>query len=142
MGAWGTGPFENDDAADWSFQFEETDRATGQALVAEALGLLVADEYVEAPEGSVAVAAAQVVAWLVAPESIEESADAETVVGWVRSNPGAADDQLIESARRLLTNIRGDDSELAELWDEAGERAWEASLVAIEERLTPGTGDS
>lgn len=53
MGAWGYLPFENDDALDWLDELE----AGGADVVRSAL--TKADEgYIETPEGSVAVAAA------------------------------------------------------------------------------------
>ncbi len=62
MGAWGTGPFQNDDAADWVGDVLEADDAE---LVRHALDELVErddGEHVEPPEASVALAAAEVVA--------------------------------------------------------------------------------
>jgi hypothetical protein len=37
MGTWAEGPFDNDDAADWSLEFEDTDEASGLRLIEDAL---------------------------------------------------------------------------------------------------------
>lgn len=33
MGAWGVGPFENDDAADWALEFTDADLQAGLGIV-------------------------------------------------------------------------------------------------------------
>jgi Domain of unknown function (DUF4259) len=38
MGTWGEGAFDNDAAADWAHRFERADRASGIALIEDALG--------------------------------------------------------------------------------------------------------
>ena len=60
MGAWGSGPFENDDACDWLDELADS----GVAALREALALADAADYLEAPDGSVVVAAAEVVVGL------------------------------------------------------------------------------
>ena len=61
MGAWGAGPFENDDAMDWAIDLEESGDV---GFVVEALRAAESDGYLDAPEGSVTIAAAEVVAAL------------------------------------------------------------------------------
>lgn len=136
MGAWGAGPFENDDAGDWSYGFDGADEASGHRLLAEALHLGAPDEYVEATAGSVAVAAAAVVSWLHAPDEIPDPPDGESPAAWVRAVGPGPYTELTAAALAALDRVRGDDSELAELWD--GDEAWPASLDQIEARLRPG----
>jgi hypothetical protein len=58
MGAWGAGAFDNDDALDWLSELVDSpDFALGRAVLD-----VTALEYLEAPEGSAALAAAEVVA--------------------------------------------------------------------------------
>ena len=58
MGAWGTGIFDNDGAADWS-----GDLATGgPSAIKEALDAALDTQYLDSGEGACAVAAADVVA--------------------------------------------------------------------------------
>lgn len=135
MGAWGAGPFENDDAADWAAEFDGADGPQGLAILRRALSSVETAEYVEAPDGSVAVAATQVVAWLVKPDSIEESAYVESVVGWLRRSEPSIDSALVEAARRALVRMRAPDSELHELWIEAEDPDWELDLDRIMNQL-------
>jgi Domain of unknown function (DUF4259) len=63
MGAWGADSFENDDASDWLADFCD---APDTALILNALSTVAMDggEYLEAPDCSVGIAAAEVVAAL------------------------------------------------------------------------------
>jgi Domain of unknown function (DUF4259) len=61
MSAWGHGSFDNDAAADWVYRFDQE----GVAAVASALARVAEfpeDEYLEDPEASAAIAAAEIVA--------------------------------------------------------------------------------
>src|SRR5262245_43051897 len=60
MGAWGTGPFDNDEALDWAVDLEEQGpRAIERALAAVCIG--GRDKRIPADEAEVALAAAEVV---------------------------------------------------------------------------------
>jgi hypothetical protein len=64
MGAWGSDSFENDDAADWVADFCD---APDPAVIVKALSAVAdldASQYLEAPDCSVGIAAAEVVAAL------------------------------------------------------------------------------
>ena len=67
MGAWGSGPFDNDDAADWLAELEDR----GIEAIAAAFDAIPSDvaQYVEIPECSAAVAAAEVLAIMRGNES-------------------------------------------------------------------------
>ncbi|MCU4122376.1 DUF4259 domain-containing protein [Variovorax sp. N23] len=58
-GAWGEGPFDNDDAQDWLI---ECSSSAGPGTIAEAINAALRPGYLEADAGSVAVAAAEVIA--------------------------------------------------------------------------------
>src|SRR2546430_16610875 len=58
-GAWGDGNFENDDALDW---VADCVKSATPVPVSAAIDGAVRSKYIEAPEGSAAVAAAEVVA--------------------------------------------------------------------------------
>jgi hypothetical protein len=135
MGAWGEGPFDNDDAGDWAYQFDGVDEATGLQILAEALDLGGPDEYVEAPEGTAAVAAAAVVSWLHEPGAIPDSPYGEAASTWVRRASRKPNATLTTAARAALDRVRSDQSELAELWAESDGAAWRESLGQIETRL-------
>lgn len=132
MGAWGVGTFENDEAGDWVYQLEES---SGLRLVRDTL-LAVAEAvgYLESGASSEALAAAEVVAALMgrpAPDLPEE------VRAWVAEHRTAVPADLRSLAIRAIDQIGGD-SELKELWEEAGEwEAWADRLQELRGRLSP-----
>jgi len=129
VGAWGTGSFENDDAADWLASLATVTPGQLTPIFAHA-----ADdpEYLEGPEASVAVAAAEVVAAL--NGSPAESAPAAIDV-WTKSHPQALTPQLRELAARAMDRVRRN-SELKDLWMEAdGLNDWIAAIQDLQTRL-------
>jgi len=115
VGAWGSGPFDNDDAMDFVGDLANGSTAEVVARLREALAL--PDDYVESPEGSSAVAAAALVA-----ARLGYNPGNPTVADLLVAHPFEADDQLRSSASAALARVAADDSELMELWDEAGLR--------------------
>lgn len=134
MGTWGAGIYDNDDAADWAAEVAED----GLMAVRSALGVALESEYIESPEGACALAAADVVARLKSGGG-EQTPYCEAVVEWVAANPGSPSDELLDMARRAITRVKGDDSELAELWseDDDGHAEWLAMIAEVEQRLLP-----
>ena len=133
MGAWGPGPFENDDASDWAWSFEGVDAATGLALIHSALAT-TADAELEAADAAVAVAAAQVVAG--DPGEADDGSDA---AAWISDASPTADEALRNEARGALNRVL-EGSELADLRREADvvdRDAWSRSLDAIAATLGP-----
>jgi hypothetical protein len=137
VGAWGPGPFENDDASDWAWSFEGVDAATGLALIHSALAT-TADAELEAADAAVAVAAAQVVAWIVAGDP-GEADDGSDAAAWISDASPTADEALRNEARGALNRVL-EGSELADLRQEADavdRDAWSRSLDAIAATLGP-----
>ncbi len=124
MGAWGLGPFDNDDAGDWVYSLE----AEGVAAIAAALD--VDDGHLEAPAASEAVAAAAVVGLTLGlpVESIEEVDD------WVAGADTDAVAALAPAAASALGRALAD-SELAELHDEVGNDDWRQQVAALRNGL-------
>ena len=129
MGTWSHEPFGNDDATDWACGLEGAD---GLSLVEEALDrVLEAGEYLEAPEASEAVGAVEVLAKLLG-RGTQSDSYTEPVDEWVKSvsvKPGAG---LLAKANRALERILGENSELKELWEEAGAEEWLNSITALQ----------
>ena len=130
MGAWGHGPFENDDAGDWVWELAESEDFS---LVQAALETVTrpGNDFLEAPDCSIAVAAAAVVAAsLGRPDpSLPEEASA-----WVAEH-GAPPKPLVALAKKALAAIKSK-SELRDLWEETETfDDWVRSLVVIEGRL-------
>ena len=132
MGAWGYGAFENDDAGDWAFGLEDTDDLS---LVEEAIdSVLEAEVYLDAPAASEALAACEVIARLQGRYGTRDSST-EDVDAWVEAHPLRVPPELVEKALQAIDRITGPDSELRELWDDAGAEAWLASVEEIKERV-------
>ena len=132
MGAWGHSSFENDDALDWVGDLEES---TDTSAIIEALNAVTddAEDYIEAPECSMAIAAAEVVAALNgngAPSRPEE------VTEWLKEKP-KPEASLIAKARQAIDIVLAD-SELKELWEENTEDfpKWTAALEELISRLS------
>ena len=132
-GAWDVGPFENDDALDWVWELESSSdlSAIEAALRAGANN----DSYIEAPTGSAAIAAAEVVAALLGkphPQLPDE------VKSWVSKNSMLKGDKLVGLATEVIESVQDPaNSELAQLWSESGEffGEWESSLSDLQQRL-------
>lgn len=111
MGAWGSGSFENDDAADWLAQLDTMAPEDLTKIFGHAADTTT---YFEAPAASVVVAAAEVVATLngspvngVPPE----------IVKWT-TNRKPPTPELKALTLRALDRVRKN-SELKDLWLEA-----------------------
>lgn len=129
MGTWGTGPFANDDAADFANALDEADPARRELLIREALHRAVdADDYLESDDAAVAVAAAAVVAAVRTGGGVDFGEGPE-YLSTGEATPLPAD--VVDLARRALDRVAADDSELRELWEEAD--SWDEALAALDE---------
>ena len=138
MGAWGSGSFDNDTAADWVYGLvdaaseDEALKVLESALSAAAE--ITEGEYLDADVGSCAVAAAAVVA-----AAAGSTADdlPENVAEWVTDHAAAVPASLRVLGKKALNRVAGSDSELAELWAEGGDDDGFASEIRVlAERLT------
>ena len=133
MGAWGINTFENDDALDWLGEFCDE---PSEDLLFEDFAVVndVGDEYLEAPESSAALAAAEIVAALRGKPSASLSDEAKECVRNFKLKPN---DELISAAQKAVARVQTD-SELKELWDESDDAPkWQATVQDLSERLKP-----
>ncbi|MFC4394683.1 DUF4259 domain-containing protein [Arthrobacter sedimenti] len=130
MGAWGYLPFENDDALDWLEELE----AGGADVIRQALAK-AGDRYVEAPDGAIALAAAEVTA---ASQGNPLGDLPENVTDWVTAHGLEITAEDVEMAVEAVERVAAEKSELAELWDDADEPEWRESLDDLTERLRAG----
>jgi hypothetical protein len=131
-GAWGFGSFENDDALDW---VSELERASGPKVLADALrDINPGSKYVEAPDCSVALAAAETVAAAHGRASKGLPGEASAWLKRVKPVVGA---ELVERARTAVTFCRDDEnSELRQLWAASKDfQAWLADTANLLSRL-------
>src|SRR5678816_3811771 len=87
VGAWGADSFENDDAADWVADFCD---APDQILIMNALSAIAdldSGEYLEAPDCSVGIAAAEVVAALKQAPNPNLSEDTKSCLSAINFKP-------------------------------------------------------
>jgi hypothetical protein len=130
MSAWGPGYFDNDDALDLIGELQESG---GSTALEDALNAIPLDdsEYVEAPECSMAIAAAEIVAAL----SKHPSADLpDEIKKWIKGKL-VPNERLRKLAHDAIDRI-GRSSELRELWAESPDgKAWSASLRDLQRRL-------
>ena len=132
-GAWDIGPFDNDDALDWVWELESS--ADFSAIESALAPAAHRHSYLEAPDGSMAIAAAEVVAALLGnpqPHLPEE------VKIWVKGRQLETDSDLVVAARKAIVAVQDTDkSELAQLWSDSEESfaAWQSSLADLARRL-------
>jgi hypothetical protein len=133
MGAWGIDPFENDDAADFADALAEAAPGDREGLIRDALIRTIGSrDCLEASDGMEAVAAAALVAaQLPGGEPVTTGLAPETAL------PVFAAD-LRTLAADALQRVLAEDSELAELWDDAEEGPrWRKSVSVLRAVLDP-----
>jgi Domain of unknown function (DUF4259) len=131
VGAWGYGPFENDDALDWVAELGACDDAGFPARALRDLDLRAG---LGRREGCAGIAAAEAVAasrgrpFKPLPEQVQE---------WLAATGARADTRTGDLALRVIDAIgSGDDSELRLLWDEEPDGgAWHEAVDDLRQRL-------
>ncbi|MDB6136093.1 MAG: hypothetical protein JWM59_4336 [Verrucomicrobiales bacterium] len=91
------------------------------------------NRYMDGIEGAEAVAAAEVVAWLLGRPTPVDS-DSQCVAEWVATHPFAPPPALVNKALVVIHRIQGRGSELAELWEKDAE--WFTAMADLHARLT------
>jgi hypothetical protein len=133
MGAWGVLAFDDDDANDWAYGLEKTDDLS---LIESTLNTVEhADDYLEAPDASNALAACEVLARLNGNPGYKNSYT-EKVDQWVASHPLKSSAQLRQRAEAAIDRILGGNSELKDLWSDSDENdEWLKSVEDLRQRL-------
>jgi hypothetical protein len=135
MGAWGIGIFENDSALDWVAELvEENDESIIYSTLASIDSNVesITDSYIEEPDATAILAAAEIVAYL----SGNPSGDLpQEVVDWAEENKLNNLSELLELARSSVKTVKKN-SELRELWEESDEfDGWLSVVEELERRL-------
>jgi len=136
VGAWGPGPFDNDDASDFAANVgSKDDIAAVEAALDKVLA--IGEGYLEAPEASNAIAAAEILALLVDRPS-DETEYPDEIEEWAAESEHVPSDALRAKAVRALDRVLAPPSELLELWSEGDDLAtWKASVEDAKRRLVP-----
>ncbi|MGB8775363.1 MAG: DUF4259 domain-containing protein [Terriglobales bacterium] len=129
MGGWGTGSFENDEAQNFLGRLNSVEVGVLKQMLAKAADR----DYMDAPESSVVIAVAEVVA---TARGNPPQAVPIQIAEWVSKIEGAPSPEMSELARLAVYKVRTN-SELKDLWLEAeGLNEWSAVLRDLEERLS------
>lgn len=135
MGAWGVGPFDNDDALDLLYLLEEDPR---RVLIDrfDAAVRRRSDELISVDEAGVIVAAAALVGARVTGERAGEA----TADEWLDANPGfEVDSELRDLTLAALRHVAAA-SELRDLMDEEDlVESWDGEVLTLMGRLVSGT---
>ncbi len=136
MGAWGTGNFDNDDAADWLCVVAES---RGVGVLLSPLAVVISEPvYLEAPECSQALAASEIIAQALARDTRPLP---EAIQRWLARKPGLFGKRprievqhgavAMKAVQRIIA-----DSELKTLWQDTEEYPqWNALQQGLLERL-------
>jgi hypothetical protein len=132
VGATGAGSFENDDAMDWASDLSaSSDWSVVEGAFARVLNL-GPDDYLEAPEAAVALAAAEVVAAAVdAPAQDLPGA----VTQWLETHRDDVSHEHASDASESVKRVAGN-SELLDLWTQTGDPSdWRSAVADLQNRL-------
>jgi uncharacterized protein DUF4259 len=133
MGAWAIGPFDNDAAADWvgglAAAIPNTFVSTFRPVIA-----IEFDLYLEEPEASEAIAAAEVVAAMRGYPG-DAVRDRPEVLAWAEQHVEWASTDLVDEAVSAVERVQAA-SELRDLWAESEDfESWVAGLDDLLSRL-------
>ncbi len=133
MGAWGARTFDNDTACDWTYDLEAREDLS---LVSETLAriLEVGDDYLDADDASMGLAACEVIARLKGNWG-PQNPYTETVDKWVTAHPQAPPEGLVRQAITAIERVLTAPSELLDLWDEGDATEWKASVEDLRRRV-------
>jgi hypothetical protein len=134
MGCWSADSFGNDDALDWLAELESQRDLRGVEAALDAV-LDMGDGYVEAPQASAALVAAEVVAAALGKPGTAAVAN-KSLTQWLETVKPVPTAEIAAKARAAVDRIRDDDSELHELWQDTDDyAAWLADVNDLAERL-------
>jgi hypothetical protein len=129
VGTWDTGPFDNDDAADWSGDLDDTEPEDRLDFIRSTLSA-AADEldYLDSREACQAVAAAAVIASQVGGDPIESPYAPDFLLAGEALD---TEPDVAPLAVRALDRVIGEESEWRDLWDDAAEPGREAAFAVV-----------
>jgi hypothetical protein len=133
MGAWDSGIFDNDTAADWAADVVEGG-SVHLVLDAIAAADVPVDEYLDAPTGEEALAAADTVAAASGRPPTSTSYN-EDVIEWAIGQEELDTPEVRALAARVVERVLAAESEIADLWDEGGDDEWRQVVAELLDRL-------
>lgn len=133
MGAWGVLAFDNDEANDWAYGLDEVTDLSLVRTTLEDAGSST-DGYLEQGVAAEALAACEVIARLRGRPGYTNAYTAK-VDRWVALHPRVPPPDLIDLGTSVIDRILGPESELRELWEEAGDEGWRAAVLDLRARI-------
>ena len=126
--------FDNDDANDWAY---DLDGVSDLSLVESAFEQVeaVGSAYLEQGLACNALAACEVLARLRGRPGYT-NAYSEKVDRWVAAHRIDPPPALIARGEAVIARILGPESELRELWEEAGDHEWRAAVDDLQSRMS------
>jgi hypothetical protein len=134
MGTWGTGIFENDTSCDFAAAVAS---GGGMRALDDAIERVLLSEgnYLEAPDAAEGLAAAEIIARLRGGNG-SQTAYTAALDDWIKEAQVQVPDELVDRAKRAISRILSEPSELLELWTESEELdGWKGAIAAITQRL-------
>lgn len=133
MGAWGHRAFDNDTANDWAYNLEAVEDLS---LVEAAFTELeeVGTNYLDQDIACNALAACEVLARCLGHPGYTD-AYTEKVDAWVAAHKLTPSPSLLARAAKAIDRVLGQESELRELWEDAGDDDWRRSVEELRQRL-------
>lgn len=139
MGTWGMGHFDSDTAADFAGGLDDAPPGRRGEMIREALAFAARtgpEEYLDADDGVVAVAAAALLA-----AQRPGGTPVDSVYAPDEALPPLLTPDLCELAVRALERVVAKESELLDLWADAGEgEQWSAGVRELRASLTGSQG--
>ena len=133
MGAWGVGPFDNDSAADWVGDLEAAIPNTFVSTFRPVTAIEI-DLYLEEPEASEAIAAAEVVAAMRGYPG-DAVRNRPEVLAWAEQHVAWGSTDLVNEAVSAVQRVQTA-SELRDLWAESEDfQSWLAGVDDLLSRL-------
>jgi hypothetical protein len=139
MGTWGLLALQDDQASDL---LERLTAGGDTRLLAEALSSVedAGSAYLEAPEAQSALAACEVVAWLLGRRGSAQGIEPR-FIDWCSAHPKALSSELAARGAAVIDRVLDQDSELRELWEEGAEGPqWVAGVRELRNRLLLAKG--
>ena len=133
MGAWSEDVFGNDSACDWAGEFLDSPKLSGVIdILTDVVG---AKGYLDSDLATEALVGCEIVARLKGNFGIRNSYSKD-IDNWILANPLVPGQDLIALASSAIDRILAEESELAELWDEADDGLkWRSSMADLRNRV-------
>lgn len=133
MGAWGNRAFDNDAANDWAYGLDNVDDLS---LVEAAFSAVeeVGTGYLDSDLACDALGACEVLARLMGLPGYTNSYT-EKVDQWVAAHNLKLSSALLKRASAVIDRILAENSELRDLWDDAGGGGWRESVEELRGRM-------